>query len=238
MPGERLMKLTPGFEFRFTGDGGTHETTVEIDNLVIAGWTGRDKESTEKHIAELEAIGIARPKKTPCFYRASVGQLTTADSIQVIGTDSSGEVEFFLLALEDGLWVGVGSDHTDRKVEAYDVAVSKQMCAKPIGSELWRFEDVADHWDELILRSTLRNGEDRQDYQEGTVANMLPPDALIRMYSPETEVLESGTLMYCGTLAVKGAVRSAEAFEAELFDPVRGRRITCNYRVVSLPPEE
>ena len=232
------MNISPRFKFRFTDDSGTDEKSVEIDNLVIAGWTGRDKEATERHIAELEAIGSARPKQGPWFYRVSVAQLTTADSIQVIGSDSSGEVEFFLLALEDGLWVGVGSDHTDRKVEAYNIAVSKQMCAKPISAELWRYEDAADHWDQLILRSRLRNGDDRQDYQEGTVANMLPPDALIGMYSPDTKILESGTLMYCGTLAVKGGVRSAQAFEADLLDPVRGRRITCNYRVVSLPAQE
>lgn len=231
------MRPSPSFEFRFTGIGGTIKKSVEIDRLVIAGWTGRDQEALEKHIAELEAMGIARPNKTPCFYRVSVGQLTTAGAIQVLGTASSGEVEFFLLALKDGLWVGVGSDHTDRKVEAYDIAVSKQMCAKPIGSELWRYEDVADHWDQLILRSTLRDGEDRQSYQEGTVANMLPPDALIEMYSPQTKVLQPGTLMYCGTLAVIGAVRPAQAFEAELFDPVRGRRITCHYRVNALPAE-
>ena len=231
------MKPSPRFEFRFTAIGASEEKRVEIDTLVIAGWTGRDKQALEKHIAELEAMGIARPKKTPCFYRVSVGLLTTAGAIQVLGTASSGEAEFFLLALKDGLWVGVGSDHTDRKVEAYDIAVSKQMCAKPIGSELWRLEDVADHWDELILSSSLGDGEDRQSYQEGTLANMLPPDALIEMYSPETKVLRPGTLMYCGTLAVKGAVRGAGAFEAELFDPVRGRRITCNYRVNSLSAE-
>jgi len=232
------MNISPRFEFRFTDDSGTSEKSVEVNNLVIAGWTGRDAQATERHIAELEAIGIARPKKVPCFYRASVDRLTTAGVIQVLGTESSGEVEFFLLALEDGLWVGVGSDHTDRKVEAYDVAVSKQMCAKPISSELWRYEDVIDHWDQLTLRSAIGNGEDRQDYQEGTVANMLPPDALIGMYSPDTKALEPGTLMFCGTLAVKGGVRSAQSFEAELSDPVRDRRITCKYRVVSLPPEE
>jgi len=231
------MKGSPRFTFRFTGDGGSHEQSVEIHNLVIAGWTGRDREALEKHITELEALGIARPKKTPCFYRISVDRLTTADEIQFIGTASSGEVEFFLLALEDGLWVGVGSDHTDRDVEAFNVTVSKQMCAKPIGAELWRYEDVADHWDQLILRSFIRAGEDSEAYQEGTVANMLPPHVLIGMYAPQTKALEPGTLMYCGTLAVKGGVRPADAFDAELFDPVRDRRINCGYRVVSLPPE-
>jgi len=232
------MTVSPKFKFRFTDDGGTNEKSVEIDQLVIAGWTGRDQAALAKHIAELEALGIAPPKRTPCFYRVSVGQLTTADAIQVLGSDSSGEIEFFLLALEDGLWIGVGSDHTDRKVEAHDVAVSKQMCAKPIGAELWRYEDVAGHWDQLILRSSIRNGEDSQVYQEGTVANMLPPHALIGMYAPETKALEPGTLMYCGTLAVKGGVRPADVFAAELFDPVRDRRIAFSYRVVSLPMEK
>ena len=35
--------------------------TLPIDQAVIAGWTGRDPVARDKHIAELEAIGIARP---------------------------------------------------------------------------------------------------------------------------------------------------------------------------------
>jgi hypothetical protein len=232
------MSTSPSFTFRFTDDDGSDEKTVEVHNLIIAGWTGRDRQAIEKHIAELEALGVTRPTKTPCFYRVSVGRLTMAEAIQVIGEDSSGEVEFFLLSLDDGLWVGVGSDHTDRKVEAFDVAVSKQMCAKPISAELWRFADLADHWDQLTLRSTIVEGEGREDYQEGTVANMLPPDELITLYAPEAKALEPGTLMFCGTLAVKGGVRPADAFEAELIDPVRDRTIACKYRIKALPPEE
>ena len=35
--------------------------TLAVDQAVIAGWTGRDPVARDKHIAELEAIGIARP---------------------------------------------------------------------------------------------------------------------------------------------------------------------------------
>ena len=35
--------------------------TLDIDRLIIAGWTGRDAAMVEHHIAELEAIGVARP---------------------------------------------------------------------------------------------------------------------------------------------------------------------------------
>jgi hypothetical protein len=217
---------------------GGEPRTVKIDNLVIAGWTGRDREAMEKHMAELEEIGIQRPSAAPCFYRASTQQLTTEKRIQVIGGESSGEVEFFLLSLEDGLWVGVGSDHTDRAVEAYDVAVSKQMCAKPVGSLLWRYADVADHWDELQLRSTATIDGEAVPYQEGSVANMLPPERLMELYTGSADGLVPGTLMYCGTLAVIGGIRPGTRFEAALIDPVRDRALKLAYDIEFLNKED
>ena len=78
-----------------------------------------------------------------------------ADRIQVLGDDSSGEVEPVLVGADNRLWVTVGADHTDRKVESYGIAVAKQMCAKPIGRTAWRFEEVEPHWDRLMLRSFI-----------------------------------------------------------------------------------
>ena len=51
------------FDLTFTIDarGTTTPLTLAIDQAVIAGWTGRDPAARDKHIAELEAIGIARP---------------------------------------------------------------------------------------------------------------------------------------------------------------------------------
>ena len=112
----------PAIEFVIHGE----PATVVIQDLVIAGWTGRDAATVEHHIAELEAIGVARPRNVPCFYRVGANLLTTATTIDVTGTDGSGEVEFVLVSLPHGMYVGVGSDHTDRKVEAYGVTVSKQ----------------------------------------------------------------------------------------------------------------
>ena len=34
---------------------------VAIEHAVIAGWTGRDPAAVEKHIRELEALGVKRP---------------------------------------------------------------------------------------------------------------------------------------------------------------------------------
>src|SRR6185295_19149268 len=127
------------FDLTFTIDAQDTTTplTLAIDQAVIAGWTGRDPVARDKHIAELEAIGIARPVTTPIYYRCCARRLTTEDAIEVCGGDSSGEVEFVLIGWQGRTFVGLGSDHTDRKVEAYSVTVSKQMCDKPVASVLW-----------------------------------------------------------------------------------------------------
>ena len=215
------------------------ERTLEprdISHLIVAGWTGRDQAALEAHIRELEALGIARPKSTPIFYRVAASLLTTADAIEVIGADSSGEVECIVYALGDGLWLGLGSDHTDRKAEAIGVTLSKQMCAKPVGPLLWRFADVAPHWEKLALRSFVTRAGTRRLYQEGPVTTMRPPRELIRLYAGGGE-LPPGTAMFCGTLAVHGGIEGGEFFEMELEDPMLGRRLAHAYRIEQLPVE-
>lgn len=218
-------------------EGGAREVEVVVDSLVIAGWTGRDAAAVEAHIAELEAIGVARPPRVPCFYRVAAGLLTTAPAVQVSGTGSSGEVEAVLFGTREGMLVGVGSDHTDRKVETYSVVVSKQMCAKPVAPSAWPYAEVADHWDSLVLRSWATDGGARRLYQEGALANMRTPDDLIGRYGGGARALAAGTAMFCGTLTVHGGVAAAERFEIEIEDPVLGRRIAHAYDVAALPAD-
>jgi Protein of unknown function (DUF2848) len=224
------------FDLAFTVDAQDTTTplTLAIDQAVIAGWTGRDPVARDKHIAELEAIGIARPASTPIYYRVSARRLTTEDSIEVSGEDSSGEVEFVLIGWQGRIFVGCGSDHTDRKVEAYSVTVSKQMCDKPIASVLWELEDVIGHWDRMILRSYAFIDGARVLYQEGTLDGMLPvADLIERGFGGKT--LPDGCAMFGGTFAAKGGIRPASRFEFELEDPVLKRVIKHGYDVVTLP---
>lgn len=216
------------------GDAGLY---ARIDTLIIAGWTGRDEAAMQAHIAELEAIGIARPKSTPIFYRVAAALLTTADEIEVPGEDSSGEVETVVFSLSDGLWVGVGSDHTERKIEAVNVTASKQMCAKPVGRELWPYAEVKDHWDQLVLRSFATVGGKRRLYQEGAAATMRPPSELMRLYTGNDGGLPPGSAMFGGTLAVAGGIAPADSFEIELHDPVLNRTIGHSYKIRTLPVE-
>ena len=208
--------------------------TLAIDQAVLAGWTGRDPLARDKHIAELEAIGIARPATTPIYYRVSARRLTLADSIEVCGNDSSGEVEFVLIGWQGRTFVGLGSDHTDRKVESYSVTVSKQMCDKPMASVLWELEDVIGHWDRMVLRSFAVTAGKRELYQEGTLEAMLSVEELIKR-GFEGGRLPDGCVMFGGTFAAKGGIRPADRFEYELEDPVLKRSIRHAYDVITMP---
>ena len=199
-----------------------------VHELVIAGWTGRDEAALRKHIRELEELGVKPPKTTPIFYRVSAHLLTRADAIQVSGPDTSGEVEFVLLAKPDGLWVTVGSDHTDRKAETIGVSLSKQLCSKPIAKDAWRYDEVKPHWEKLVLRSW----SDGELYQEGPVTAMRSPEDLLSRYP-----LKTGWAMFCGTLAAKGGIRPGKLFRMELEDPVRRRKLAHEYRIITLPVE-
>jgi hypothetical protein len=204
-----------------------------VRKLVIAGWTGRDAAALQKHIRELAALGIAAPKTTPVFYRVSASLLTTAPSVEVIGKESTGEVEFVLFNLDGEIRVGLGSDHTDRKAEAVGVTLAKQMCPKPIAPETWALADVEPHWDELTLSAWAVSDGRRSLYQQGKVSAMRHPRNLMALYGR----FAPGTAMFCGTLPVVGGIRWAEAFEMELEDPVLKRRIVHRYDITALPIE-
>ena len=224
------------YDLTFTIDaqGTTTPLTLAIDQAVVAGWTGRDPVARDKHIAELEAIGIARPATTPIYYRVSARRLTTEDSIEVSGGDSSGEVEFVLIGWQGRIFVGLGSDHTDRKVESYSVTVSKQMCDKPIAPVLWELEEVINHWDRMILRAYAWIKGKRELYQEGTLDAMLPVSELIAR-GFDGGKFPDGSAMFGGTFAAIGGIRPADRFEYELEDPVLKRTIRHGYDVITMP---
>jgi hypothetical protein len=202
---------------------------VQVRELVIAGWTGRDEVALRRHIKELEEIGVKPPKTTPIFYRVAASLFTHADAIQVSGRDTSGEVEFVLMQTPEGLRVSVGSDHTDRKAETIGVSLSKQLCAKPVCAQSWSYGEVQPHWGKLVLRSW----SDGALYQEGPVTAMRSPEDLMQKYGG----LKAGTAMFCGTLAAKGGIRPAQKFAMELDDPVLGRKLRHEYAIEALPVE-
>ncbi|WP_224504036.1 DUF2848 domain-containing protein [Celeribacter litoreus] len=203
------------------------------ETLIIAGWAGRDKEAMEHHIQELEALGVARPAQTPTYYRCSASRVSTDDAIEASGEASSGEVEPVIFAHDGKLFVGLGSDHTDREVETYGVTVSKQMCDKPVADTVWPFEEVADHWDDLKISSYIWENGEKVLYQEGSVAGLLDPRDTISGY--EDGRLVDGSVLFCGTMPAIGGIRVSTRFQAEIEDPVLNRKISFGYSIISMP---
>ena len=217
-------------------NGNSTALRFEPKELIIAGWTGRDQAIVQAHIRELEELGVAAPATTPVFYRVAASRLTTAAKIQVTGTNTSGEVEIVLIRADGELFVGTGSDHTDRDAEAIGVTLSKQLCDKPWAKTIWRYADVESHWDDLRLVSRI--GAGGETYQEGTAAEMLTPADLLSRYEAAHSGFADGMVMFCGTLPVIGGLRPSDRFVYELYDPKLERRIESAYETRLLPVAE
>ncbi|MGI9493228.1 MAG: DUF2848 domain-containing protein [Geminicoccaceae bacterium] len=227
--------------FERQSQSGSLLISFEATDLVMAGWTGRDPAAVQYHIDELAALNVAPPSKTPLFYRVDPALLAgSVDEIKVVGDRSSGEIEVVLLSMADGLWVGLGSDHTDRAFEAHSVQLSKQLCRKPMAETLWSYEEVIDHWDEMILRAHITEDGERVLYQEGALAEVRRPEDLISAYLDELgaaadDGLPVGTVIFCGALPAIGGIRPSTRFEMLLEDPVRDERIDHIVEIKSLP---
>lgn len=222
--------------FSVDGAQGHQQLSVELDTFVIAGWAGRDVAAVEHHIQELAELGVPRPSSVPLFYRVAENQLTQAASIQALGGESSGEVEVLVFTVEGELYLSLTSDHTDRKLEATSVALAKQLCAKPVGTRAWRFADVAEGWDDLVIRSKIVENGVEVLYQEGTLKALRPPAELIGRYLGSADArLPPGTAISCGTVGAIGGIRPASTFSMELFDPRSGRSLTHAYTISTLP---
>ncbi|MEP7085122.1 MAG: DUF2848 domain-containing protein [Betaproteobacteria bacterium] len=219
------------------GDAGNIEVVPAL--LVIAGWTGRDRVAIEHHIEELARLGVRRPSSVPLYYRASRSLLTQAEDVEMLGAASSGEVEPVLVRHDGRWWLTVGSDHTDRSVETYSVAVSKQMCAKPVARVAWAWDEVAERADGLVLHSEIFEAGRWVTYQEGPLARIRPLPALVDSLPAEVSVTE-GLVLFCGTHgaipdAAGVGIRPALRMRLALIDAVASRHILHEYRVTTLP---
>jgi hypothetical protein len=227
------MSVTLAFA---TPDDG--HVAITVARAVVAGWTARDRAAVDHHIAELAEIGVPPPSTVPLYYRVAAALLTQDEAIEVVGETSSGEVEPVVIADATGrLWLTVGSDHTDRALETTSVALSKQVCAKPIGRAAWPLDAVAERLDGLALASFVQESEggDWVAYQRGTLAAMRPlADLIAGCPLSENGRLPPGTAMLCGTLPVlSGGVRPARAMRLEIADGER--RLTHGYATHALP---
>ncbi len=199
--------------------------------LVVAGYTGRDRNHVRAHIDELAAQGITAPASTPAFYEIPIGLLTQRSELRVTSVETSGEVEPVLLCTNAGWYLGVGSDHTARDIERESVARSKASCGKPVGSWVFPLSHVVERWDAIRVRSRA----DTIGYQEASLSILLPAAEIVAAYQnrPAADADDvAGLVMFLGTVPISdGKFVYSTLFDAELISP-DGQQIACSYKVV------
>lgn len=215
--------------------GRVREERLSLHALTLGGFSGRDRAAVQAHVDELAHIGVKAPDKVPVFFPMARNLLTFDDEIDVVSGFTSGEVEYVLVRTAEGLRIGVGSDETDRKAEGYSVHISKQACAKVMPSRIWRWDDVADHFDALEFRAWMTVGGERHAYQRGSGAEILVPADLIREWTGGQADLPIGSVLFSGTFLLLDGLKHGDRFEFELNDPVLGRTLSKAYRVNALP---
>ncbi len=210
--------------------------SFEYTRMYNAGYVGRNQEEVRKHVQELAAKGVPAPSATPALYAVGCHCLSTEVEVDVYGDETSGEAEYVLLVEnKKSVCVGLGSDHTDRFLEKTDIPRSKQICPNMIATSVWALEDVAAHWDDIIIRSyVLKDGSDVL-YQEGTLGAIFSPAQLMEFVKDRTGAGIDNSVLFSGTLSLKtGDFLYGEGFRAELIDPILDRKLTLSYNVRTL----
>ena len=204
--------------------------------MVNAGYVGRNQEEVRRHIEELAEKGIPGPETTPTVYPVVCRALTTENAIEVYDKETSGEVEFVLLIVDENeVYVALGSDHTDRHLEESDIPRSKQICPNVMTKTVWSLDEVADHWDNLLIRSTVvQEGKDII-YQEGRLALIMTPSELMEFVQSKISGPLKNMVIYSGTLGMlTGEFVFSDKFSAELIDEILDRKLTLGYTVRQL----
>ena len=214
---------------------GKRELVFPMRRLICAGWVGRNKKALQAHIDELGQHGVPPPTRMPIYLNFSPYLATTSDGIDVITKESSGEVEYVILKEGDRTYIGVGSDQTDRGFEKFSIPASKQMCAKIMAPVVWPYQEIKDHWDQIVIRSWTTSDGKRMLYQEDALATILDVEALLEQLPKDEGLPADGLVLFSGTVATKIGLVYGERFDFEMEDPLLDRKIGHGYQIRVLP---
>jgi hypothetical protein len=219
--------------FNLLREGTKQNIVFRVSRMVNMGFSGRNQETVRKHIEELKKQEIQAPSIIPTVYPVSPYMATQEPIIYVQEQRNSGEAEFVLIIDDKDIYVAVGSDHTDRELEKISILKSKQICPNIVSKEAWLLQDIAAEWDEIVLRSWTKEKDVRTLYQEATLSAILSPSSLVECVKSRTiDRSSSGLMIYSGTIPVLTTEMAfASEFEVELFNPRKGNRLTCQYKI-------
>ena len=226
---------------------------IEVKKIGCSRNAARAVEATDADLEKIRARGLQmHPAAGICFRSRYL--ITSEDTIEVQGAQTSGEVEFVALRHRGQLFISVGSDHNDRSLEdmwtamlgkVYDSAKMKQLAPALIAPVAWPYEEVKAHWDQIILRSYVSVNEEKIPYQEFPLANLLKLEYYLEncpWMAEEGSFLLGGSSslvdelpedLYQGQSTMAGVVFPPD-FHCEMIDPVLGRKITHAYAITAL----
>jgi len=204
--------------------------------MINAGYVGKNQEEVRRHIEELAAKGIPGPKSIPVLFPVVCHALTTDTEIEVYGSQTSGEVEYVLcIVTEDEVYVGLGSDHTDRHLEEIDIPRAKQICPNLMAPTVWPLKEIERHWDDLLMSANvIKDGKDSR-YQEGRLGLLLNPAELMSFVKSQIPGPLENLIIYSGTMGMlTGEFVFGQKFSAQLIDEKLNRRLELSYHVKPL----
>jgi len=225
--------------FEVDGIEAKERVTFEVVRGYNLGFTIRDAAKMQAHLDEVAREGVPRPSTEvpPIIFPISTWAWTTSSQCLVQTSFTSGEVEIFMVDTDEELYVGVASDHTDRKLEAVDIPWSKQVAPNVVAPTIWRWSDVSDHWDECTLDSWVREDGVHTHYQHASVSEFWTPVEMVnsvkgRVPDERPRLFVSGTVVSLDEQLIYG-----EEWELALTDPVLRREIRHTYQVFVLDRE-
>lgn len=215
---------------------GTRRAQFPIRRVFNLGSATRDPAVAVPHQEEVakEGVQIALDVPAPRIYPMPRHLVRTDEELFVHCDETSGEVEIVLL-VADRLYVGVGSDHTDRALERTSILWSKAVNANILAPVMWPWEEVAARWDQMVLRSWV----DGRLYQDvGVNAFLTPLDMLAVLRQRVASMPERDFIVFGGTyVSVDKTLGYGKRWEFALDDPAGGRSIRHGYDVVNILDE-
>jgi hypothetical protein len=205
------------------------EIQFPVRRVFNAGWAGSDRAAIQHHIDELAQMGVPAPRLIPTLFALGNHLLTTSDAIQVHGDKTSGEVEYVLLKHEDELYVTVGSDHTDRRLEAHSIPKAKNMCLNVMARDVWPYEEVKNHFARLKLTCWVLVDGKRSLYQKDVCSALLPPEYWLDDLETRIGGFGAGTVLFSGTIGTVAGLVVSDSYEFQMTDRVLNRTISHKY---------
>lgn len=227
-------------KFKVKGKDNSSIGQIEFDlnRLLIVGYSGSNIEKIKEHIKELkEHLGVPEPKRIPTIFECSRELLTTEKNIKFIGDMTSGEVEYLIIKHSNEIYIGIGSDHTDRKLESISVPKAKQICPKPIGEEVWLYKDVKEHWNEIEAESYQNIDRKKVLYQKGKLSEILPVEKIISELENRVGNIED-SVIFSGTVPLASTFKYGNEFICKIFDKNNNSSLNLNYKINKISEEE